>query len=311
MADYAKTTNFTAKDALSTGDPLKLIKGTYFDTEFDAIAVAVATKFDANDLASQGQAEAETSTAVAVTPAGLAYWSDYNAGIVGELQALADPNADGLLGWDDGAGAGANVIFFTAGTGLAFSTTTIALSHLGIEALVDPNADSFLMWDDSASATAFAALASESGLAFSATPDLKIDISSLSSSLTSATIAGADLFLIDDGAGGTNKKLAYQDFGIPTTTDTTTTPLSAADLTYANRLFLCTNAGAISAVIPANASIAYPVGTVLGFYQGGAGAVTVTVTTDTLRDPFSGAATTAQYSTVWVLKVAATEWAMI
>ena len=44
MSDYSKTTNFTAKDSLPSGNPSKLIKGSEFDTEFDALETAVATK---------------------------------------------------------------------------------------------------------------------------------------------------------------------------------------------------------------------------------------------------------------------------
>lgn len=44
MSDYTKTTSFTPKDALSPGTPAKRIKGSEFDVEFDALAVAVATK---------------------------------------------------------------------------------------------------------------------------------------------------------------------------------------------------------------------------------------------------------------------------
>ena len=44
MADYSKTTNFTAKDSLTSGDPNKVIKGATFDTEFDALVTASATK---------------------------------------------------------------------------------------------------------------------------------------------------------------------------------------------------------------------------------------------------------------------------
>ena len=68
MSDYTKITNFTAKDALTTGDPAKKIVGATFDTEFDAIATAVATKYDSTDLASQGQAEAGTANTVLMTP---------------------------------------------------------------------------------------------------------------------------------------------------------------------------------------------------------------------------------------------------
>ena len=46
MSNYTVTTNFGAKDSLSSGDAAKLIKGSEFTTEFDNIATAVATKAD-------------------------------------------------------------------------------------------------------------------------------------------------------------------------------------------------------------------------------------------------------------------------
>lgn len=46
MSDYTKTTDFSAKDALATGDPEKVALGTDVDVEFDAIATAIATKED-------------------------------------------------------------------------------------------------------------------------------------------------------------------------------------------------------------------------------------------------------------------------
>ena len=46
MSNYTKSTNFTAKDALPSGDSGKIIRGSEFDTEFVAIQTAVATKTD-------------------------------------------------------------------------------------------------------------------------------------------------------------------------------------------------------------------------------------------------------------------------
>ena len=46
MSDYTKSTNFATKDNLSSGNPLKIVKGTEIDTEFNNIATAVATKAD-------------------------------------------------------------------------------------------------------------------------------------------------------------------------------------------------------------------------------------------------------------------------
>lgn len=46
MSNYTKLTAYDTKDSLTTGDPLKRVKGTELDDEFDAIAVAIATKAD-------------------------------------------------------------------------------------------------------------------------------------------------------------------------------------------------------------------------------------------------------------------------
>ena len=46
MSDYTKSTNFATKDALSSGNALKIVKGTEIDTEFNNISTAVATKAD-------------------------------------------------------------------------------------------------------------------------------------------------------------------------------------------------------------------------------------------------------------------------
>ena len=46
MSNYTKTTDFEAKDSLPSGDSGKIIKGAEFETEFDNIATAVATKSD-------------------------------------------------------------------------------------------------------------------------------------------------------------------------------------------------------------------------------------------------------------------------
>ena len=46
MSNYTKVTDFAAKDTLSEGDPNKIVKGTGFETEFDNIRTAIATKAD-------------------------------------------------------------------------------------------------------------------------------------------------------------------------------------------------------------------------------------------------------------------------
>ena len=46
MTNYTKSTNFASKDSLAVGNPLKIVKGTEIDTEFNNIASASATKAD-------------------------------------------------------------------------------------------------------------------------------------------------------------------------------------------------------------------------------------------------------------------------
>lgn len=46
MADYSKVTNFAVKDELPQNNPAKVIQGVEFDTEFNAVAIAVTTKLD-------------------------------------------------------------------------------------------------------------------------------------------------------------------------------------------------------------------------------------------------------------------------
>jgi hypothetical protein len=46
VSNYTKSTNFATKDALSSGNPLKIVKGTEIDTEFNNIATAISTKAD-------------------------------------------------------------------------------------------------------------------------------------------------------------------------------------------------------------------------------------------------------------------------
>lgn len=49
MSNYTKITNFATKDSLPSGSAGKTIRGVEFNTEFDRIAVASATKADLNN----------------------------------------------------------------------------------------------------------------------------------------------------------------------------------------------------------------------------------------------------------------------
>lgn len=62
MTDYVKSTNFASKDSLVTGNPLKIVKGTEIDTEFNNIATAIATKAELNGPSFIGVPTAPTAS---------------------------------------------------------------------------------------------------------------------------------------------------------------------------------------------------------------------------------------------------------
>ena len=62
MANYLKATDFAAKDALLTGDPNKIVKGTEINDEFDSIQTAVNSKANSSSPTFTGTPAAPTAT---------------------------------------------------------------------------------------------------------------------------------------------------------------------------------------------------------------------------------------------------------
>ena len=90
MSNYTKSTNFASKDNLSSGNPLKIVKGTEIDTEFNNIATAIATKQDYDaDLAAFALKTAPTGDVVGtsdtqtLTNKTIAYGSNTLTDVVG------------------------------------------------------------------------------------------------------------------------------------------------------------------------------------------------------------------------------------
>lgn len=69
--------------------------------------------------------------------------------------SLTDPGADRIMFWDESSNV---VTWLTVSTGLAITTTSIALSHLGLQSLTDPGGDRIMFWDDSDGALKWLAL---------------------------------------------------------------------------------------------------------------------------------------------------------
>jgi len=111
MANYTKTTDFAAKDTLPGGDTNKVVRGTEFETEFDAISTAISTKSDTSGPTFTG-----TVTVANLTATGTI---NFNGATISNLGTITTANLDG--GTIDNAVIGGS-------TAAAGSFTTVAAS---------------------------------------------------------------------------------------------------------------------------------------------------------------------------------------
>lgn len=86
MSEYIKSTNFTTKDTLPTGNANKIVKGTEIDTEFNAIANAITSKADLASPTFTGAPLAPTASAGTNTTQ-IATTAFVDTGIVNERSA--------------------------------------------------------------------------------------------------------------------------------------------------------------------------------------------------------------------------------
>ena len=141
---------------------------------------------------------------------------------------------------------------------------------------------------------------------------------------TGATTAGAALTALGGAASGANTDITALDQdvtvtatgtiaansigyrGLPQSTKTASYTLALADA----GTHISTTTGGI--VIPANSSVAFPIGTAITIFNNSASSQTLSITTDTLRlagTSSTGSRTIALRGLCTCLKVAATEWA--
>ena len=159
MSNYVKSTDFASKDNLSSGDPLKIVKGTEIDTEFNNIATAVATKADLASPTFTGTPAAPTasagtnSTQIATTaytdaaitaakaalyPVGSIYINATNATNPGTLLGFGTWTAFGAGRVPVGFNA-SNALFDTAEeTGGSADAVVVSHTHTATTAITDP-----------------------------------------------------------------------------------------------------------------------------------------------------------------------------
>jgi hypothetical protein len=95
--------------------------------------------------------------------------------------------------------------------------------------------------------------------------------------------------------------------GLPQNSQTASYTLALADM---GKMINTTTGGV---VIPANASIAFPIGSAISIFNNSGSSQTISITSDTLRQAGTantGSRTLAQYGLATCVKVAATTWAI-
>ena len=161
MSNYTQSTNFATKDALTSGDPLKIVKGTEINTEFVNISVAIATKADLASPTFTGTPSLPTGTTAVTQTAGnnttlLATTAFVQAALatlhpVGSIyiNATVSTNPGTLLGFGTWTAFGAgrvmvgfdsgNALFDTAEeTGGSADSTLPTHTHTATSTVTDP-----------------------------------------------------------------------------------------------------------------------------------------------------------------------------
>lgn len=110
MSNYTQSTNFATKDALTSGNPLKIVKGTELNTEFANIAIAVATKADLVSPTLITPALGTPTSGVMTNCTGLPVSTGVSGLATGVATFLATPSSANLAAvLTDETGTGANV----------------------------------------------------------------------------------------------------------------------------------------------------------------------------------------------------------
>lgn len=98
MSSYSKSTNFTTKDGLTSGDPGKLIKGSEVDAELIAVEAAINSKADLDGPTLTGVPSAPTASAGTNSTqiASTAFVTTAVTNATGSLGTLSTQNANSV-----------------------------------------------------------------------------------------------------------------------------------------------------------------------------------------------------------------------
>lgn len=228
------------------------------------------------------------------------------AGMLADIAAIADPGADRVLGWDESANA---AIAFSLAGGLTSSGTQLIVG----------GADPLRAAQGSAAAPAFSfTLDTNTGWYSGGADDIRLSVGgSILGVFTAAEIElNTTLFdlngNLDLSGTVTSPNTSASEVGYKGAPQNAQNGDYTLVLTDAGKTIYKASGGAGETItIPANASVAFPVGTIIRIVNNGGGDLTIAITSDTLS--LAGAGTTgsrtlSDHGIAVIEKVSSTEW---
>jgi hypothetical protein len=212
MSNYTKATNFASKDALSTGNPAKVIKGTEIDAEYTAIASAISSKADSNSPTFTGTpltptASAGTSTtqiastafvatavSAAIPSGGIIIWSGSAAAIPTGWVLCNGSNSTPDL--RDRFVVGVGSTYSVGNTGGSANAIAVSHTHTASSTVTDPG------HNHTSGTTAYAGTTVlQAGAQGGSAPNGSVQVISATTGITVATTVNSA------GSSGTNANL--------------------------------------------------------------------------------------------------------
>lgn len=295
MSQYTPVTNFLSKDSLVSGNPLKAVKGADLTTEFNAVQTAINSKVDGSSVFFADGSAVQPSVGFT-----------NNAGVGMYNVAGALNFATGGVQRVTISSGGATTLNAAAGQ----TTLTVNGAAANFTAILTGN---------STAGSSFGPLIS----AGTNSSDAALLVTNQGNTLNYIKVFGGGGVVLgnpvggDPGIGGLNVANSLElggnpvYSGIPQNLQNANYQFVLAD----NGRHIYTSTSGLTFTIPANASVAFPIGTAITFINESAGNATLAITTDILSwlkggSNAAGTRTIATESAVTLLKVSATRWVL-
>jgi hypothetical protein len=336
VSNYSQTTFFTPKDSLPAGNPAKVIYGAAYDVEFGNISTAIASKYDSTTttITLSGSFTAGNVNVTSNTiPANGIYLATTNSlGLSTNSLLRLSINANGaVLIAAPSSGPALTVTALAATTGILVTGTDVAVAQLTAAS----NASRALLGFSQTGSTTTGRIGCDGSnvmLSDSTAGDLCMTGSNGSSirwgqegGATQMVLTSSGSLLLAgatggaQGAGTLNATGLYIN-GVAVSTGSTGIPINNQTGAYtlvlsdANKAIMRQSGGAVTWTIPANSSVAFPVGTAVTFENLGTGAVTIGINSDNLIwlnvAGNTGSRTLAVNSSATAHKIATTTWVL-